>query len=331
MVKNTGIPENQLSDLDFGQVLKDSHNKPLHALDVNQINSLVPSKFSKVIPSYDDYGRISSVKYYGLGLPELIKLTFPSDFQGTSEYSTFVFTSQTPAGLAGKYVTIYDSVGKVVIWFDLDNGSVQPVVAGSTRYIEVDIATGDTSANLASKFSSTVHTDSEFNAQATSTIAVVQTVTKGNFTDATIGNTTLLLSITQGIDTPAGHLFYLNTYDNTSKYAFYFKVDGVGTEPAYTGLSITPILILSSDTIAQIATKVATVINSNQYFVSSATNGVVFVDYRPSGNTSGFLDSNSRLISETIQDGSDMELVQEIIITYTSAPCGQIESIQALL
>lgn len=41
MVKNTGIPENQLSDLDFGQVLKDSHNKPLHALDVNQINSLV--------------------------------------------------------------------------------------------------------------------------------------------------------------------------------------------------------------------------------------------------------------------------------------------------
>ena len=29
MVKNTGIPENQLSDFDMGSVLKDAHNKPL--------------------------------------------------------------------------------------------------------------------------------------------------------------------------------------------------------------------------------------------------------------------------------------------------------------
>ena len=74
MVKNTGIPENQLSDLDFGQVLKDSHNKPLHALDVNLISSLVPSSFSKVVPSVDEYGRLSNVKYYGLGLSEIINL-----------------------------------------------------------------------------------------------------------------------------------------------------------------------------------------------------------------------------------------------------------------
>ena len=41
MVTNTGIPANQLSNLDPGQVLQDSHNIPLHALDVNVISGSV--------------------------------------------------------------------------------------------------------------------------------------------------------------------------------------------------------------------------------------------------------------------------------------------------
>lgn len=330
MVKNTGIPDNQLSDLDFGQVLKDSHNKSLHAIDVNQINSLVNSKYSKIVPTYNECGQIINIKYYGLGLSEIIKLSFPSNIKGSSEFSTFIFTNQTGLLLDGKYVTIYDQNGKVTIWFNLDSSSVQPTVTGTSRYIEVPISSSDIAVDLASKFSVVLNNDTFFNASSSSILAVVQTVQYGNFTDATIGDTSLLLSIVDGVENLAGKLFYLYSYDNSIKYSFYYTVDGIGTQPSHTGYSIFPIAILSSDSIATIANKTSLVINNNAYFVSNVSGNEVIVTYRPAGDTMGFLDSNSRLTSTTIQNGTNMDLVQEIIINYETS-CGKISSIQALL
>lgn len=281
-------------------------------------------------PTYNEYGQIINLKYYGLGLQEIIKLSFPSDIQGSSEYSTFSFISQTPSDLAGKYVEIYDQTGKVVPWFNLDSGNSQPVVSGSPRYIEISIATGDSSNTLASKFSTTIHSDSNFNAAVNNSLAIIQCVAKGIRTNSTIGNTTLLLSITKGVDTLAGKLFYLWTYDNTSKYAFYYTIDGSGTPPSYTGLSLTVIPILGTDTIEQISLKTASIINNNVYFTATSSLGVTTVSYRPAGNTNGYLDIDSRLNCNTVQFGTDMELVQEIIITY-DAICGKVSKIQALL
>ena len=300
MVKNTGIPENQLSDLDYGQVLKDSHNKSLHALDVNVINSLVPSSYSKVVPSVDEYGRINNVKYYGLGLNEIINLINPTD-------------------IAGKYITIYDAIGKVAVWFDQDNLSSQPVVSGASRYIEVDIATGDTATNLASKFSSTLSLDSQFTSNPyMSTSSVVQNNFVGNRIDATSGNTTILTAVgQQGVDSLAGKLFYLWTYDNSDKYAFYFTIDGSGVAPSHTGISLTQIALLSTDTVSQIATKTATGISTIPYFSASALDGgALRVSYRASGDTTGFLDSNTGITSELVQNGENLQLVQELVITY---------------
>ena len=332
MVKNTGIPENQLSDLDYGQVLKDSHNKPLHALDVNVINSLVPSSFSKVVPSVDSYGRVSNVKYYGLGLPEIINLVILANAQGKSEIIAFSFIGLNPTDIAGKYITIYDSLGKIGVWFDLDNGSVQPSVSGAIRYIEVDIATGDSATNLASKFSSVLSLDSQFTAVPyMSTSSIVQNNFLGIRTDATSGNTAILTAVgQQGIDSLAGKLFYLWKADNSDKYAFYFTIDGSGTVPSYSGISITQIALLSSDTITQIASKTSLGIASIPYFSAVATDGgQLRVSYRSSGDTTGFQDSNTGISSEVVQNGQNIQLVQELIITYPTV-CGQ-PTIEALL
>ena len=179
MVKNTGIPANQLSNLDPGQVLQDSHNTPLHALDVNVINSLVSSSYKKIVPSYDNNGNVIGIKYYGLGLNEIINLVIPALAQGKSEISTFSFTGLNPSDIAGKYVTIYDGVGKVVPWFDLDNGNSQPVVSGASRYVEIDIATGDSAVNIASKFSAKLSLDSEFTSSPLLSTSVVQSLDVG--------------------------------------------------------------------------------------------------------------------------------------------------------
>lgn len=87
MVKNTGIPGNQLSDLDFGQVLKDSHNKPLHALDVNQINSLVLSSYSKVsitrTTALNAKGSASATDIVTLTVNDYIDVRFTAAKNGT--------------------------------------------------------------------------------------------------------------------------------------------------------------------------------------------------------------------------------------------------------
>lgn len=324
MVKNTGIPANQLSNLDPGQVLQDSHNIPLHALDVNVLNGgLVQSPYSKVVPTVDEYGRITNVKYYGLGLNEIINLVIPVLAQGKSEISTFSFTGLNPSDIAGKYVTIYDGVGKVVPWFDLDNGNSQPVVSGASRYVEIDIATGDSAINIASKFSAKLSLDSEFTSSPLLSTSVVQSLDVGARTDATAGNTGVLVAVgQQGVDSLAGKLFYLWKYDNSGKYAFYFTIDGSGAVPSHTGISLTQIALLSTDSVSDIATKTTTGISSIPYFSASATSGgQLKVTYRSSGNTSGFLDSDTGITSELVQDGQDLQLVQELIITYPTL-CG---------
>lgn len=331
MVKNTGIPANQLSNLDPGQVLQDSHNIPLHALDVNVISGLVPTSFSKIVPNYDDCGNIVNVKFYGQGLNEIINLVIPALAQGKSEISTFSFIGLNPSDIAGKYVTIYDGVGKVVPWFDLDNGNSQPVVSGASRYVEIDIATGDSAINIASKFSAKLSLDSEFTSSPLLSTSVVQSLDVGARTDATAGNTGVLVAIgQQGVDSLAGKLFYLWKYDNSVKYAFYFTIDGSGSAPVHTGTSLTQIALLSTDSVSDIAVKTATGISSIPYFSAVATSGgQLRVTYRSSGNTSGFLDSNTGMFSEVVQDGQDLQLVQELVISYNST--GDIESVEAVL
>lgn len=317
MVKNTGIPDNQLSDLDLGQVLKDAHSKRQHALDVNVVNSGVASKYSEIVPEYDSSGRLITLSYYGLGLPSIFSLEISKDPFGVGEITSFVFTGQTPASLSGRYVTLNDLAGKVVVWFDVDNASTQPTVSGANRYIEVDISSSDSALAITNKTSSTINSDSEFSSQTSGSIAVVQNLDIGNMTNATIGDTTLLIGIQNGKDSLAGKFFYLWKYDNTSKYTFYYKIDGIGSEPVHSGESLTAIEILSTDDPTSIATKTAAVISLNKYFSSISKDSSFIVNYRPSGFNSGFQDGNTGFIISNIQTGTNQELVQEVVLSYS--------------
>lgn len=326
MVKNTGIPGNQLSDLDFGQVLKDSHNKPLHALDVNQINSLVPSSYSKVSITRDtDCQKITKIEFYGLGQQEIQDVLVRENVQGTYEFSTFSFVGKVPSDLDGKYVILYDDSGSVGVWFDLDNSSTPPTT-GASRDIEVDIASGDSVNQLASKFATAMNNDSSFSGTTLLSLAIIQSSTVGNKTNATIGNTTLGLSIQDGIDSLKGKLFYVYNNDDSKRYAFYYTIDSIGTQPAYTGESITAIDISSSDGSGQVASKTATIVNQNTYLTSTVSGTKFRISWKINGNTTGFFDSNTGFISSVIQEGQNLQLVATILLEYNS--CGELSGVE---
>lgn len=326
MVKNTGIPGNQLSNLDYPQVLKDSHNIPLHALDVNQINSLVPSSYQKISITRDseNCNRISQIDYYGLGLQEIQDILISNNPQGTAEITTFSLIGKVPADLDTKFATIYDDVGSVGILFRLDSGSTG--TSGAAREITVDIATGDSVSDMADKLATTLNSDSKFSASAISALAIIQTSTVGNKHDATAGDSGLGISIQDGIDSLEGKLFYVNKYDDSTKFAFYYTIDGSGSEPSHSGTSITAIDIASSDGTGQVATKTATVVSLNSYLVSSATDSVFRITWNNNGNTTGFEDSDAGFTSTVVQNGEDLENVATILLEYDS--CGELTGVE---
>lgn len=314
MVKNTGIPENQLSNLDFGGVLKDSHNIPLHALDVNQVNSLVPSSFSKVSVVYTECGRPETITYYGLGLQEKFSIGIRSDAQGTYEITTISLVGQTPIGLDGKYFIIYDSSGSVGVWFNLDGVSTPPTT-GAIRDIEIEIATGDTTTDLATKLSNKLDLDSKFTGTGLVSLSIIQSSTVGNKPNATQGDTTLGISIVDGIDSLRGKSFKISYSDNSDDYLFYYSVDGSYSPYTPTG-SDYEIAILSSDTIDQIATKTSSIINNLTYLVSVSSRTDSLIDYLRAGAANGYTDVDTNQRSSTIQEGQDNEVVATIILTY---------------
>jgi hypothetical protein len=78
-----------------------------------------------------------------------------------TEMTEIDFTGATPAGLDGTYFTLESLYSDYYIWFDLDDLSIDPAPALRTG-IEVDIATGDSVSDMASKFVTEVDANDEF-------------------------------------------------------------------------------------------------------------------------------------------------------------------------
>lgn len=65
------------------------------------------------------------------------------------------FKDLTPAALSGRYIGIYNATTLYKIWFDVNNASTEPVLAGSTG-ISVEVATNATPAQIATAFKTAV-------------------------------------------------------------------------------------------------------------------------------------------------------------------------------
>lgn len=149
MYKNTDIKDNQLSDLDAGQVLKDSHNKSEHCLDVNIINSLVPVSYSKEVNTYDGC-KLTNIKYYGNGAKNRISLEVPSVY------------SLDISLLQDRYFLLYSTLNKkYCFYFKVDNVGTQPVIVADF-FVAIDIASTNTIYEVTLLIASTISSQPDF-------------------------------------------------------------------------------------------------------------------------------------------------------------------------
>lgn len=320
MAKNTGIEANQLSDLDYGGVLKDAHRKDMHCLDVNIVNSLVPEAYTKTTTELIDFGDgtkdVEFINFYGSGIKNLTEITLRSTILGTYEFTTFPLTSETPASLAGKYLIIYDDVGSVGVWFNLDSGSSLPST-GADRNLEVNIATGDSTSALATKLAGALNTDSKFSGSSILSLAIIQSSTIGNKTNATGGNTTISPSIQDGADSINNKYLYLYSANDRNEYYLWFNYDGTGTNPYISGKTGIEITYSITDTVSSISQRIVDVVGALDYF-NAEFDGKIQIQNSGIGACTAITDVNTGSTIITTTSGTAGTLVARIQIFFDS-------------
>jgi len=114
----------------------------------------------------------------------------------SAETSGFVVSVSTQgadaiSSLDGKYFIIYDALGSVAFWIDVDNsGTTIPAGAGSAaRAIEITtIAQGDDAATVATKIAAAIDADAQFSASSSAEEITVDAASVGPRDDAEAGN-----------------------------------------------------------------------------------------------------------------------------------------------
>lgn len=123
----------KLSSRDLGQVLKNVHDEKSGTLRFANSATIAPQSYDRNVYVYDASDCLIRTEYYENIAEEIVQIRTVGDTAGS---------------LGGKYFNIDGAHDKELfyVWYDVDNGSVDPAPAGRTG-IEVNISSGD-SANL---------------------------------------------------------------------------------------------------------------------------------------------------------------------------------------
>lgn len=318
-IKNSG---NELTDLDFPQVLKSSYNNDNQALDVVSVDSLVHERFYQVSCTYvtlpGGCQEVETITYYGLGKNQLQYIDCAGTPAGKGQITLLSFYNQVPGNLDGKFFTIYDSAGSVGVWFDLDGSSIHPVT-GALRDISIPIATGDAPSTLASKLAAILTIDSEFYSTTSGFNAAIITRTVGPKTNSSSGTSGLILNTQLGTSSMNNTWFSISNVGDSSTVVAWYNVDGLGAyQNPIPGALALEIPLLGTDTDAQVAQKTSDAINSvdNLFVVCWVTNNRVTAKYGQFGPSNGIINGNTRN-TIILQDlGVTCPIVAKLLIKY---------------
>jgi len=321
---------NLLSRLDSGQVLQDSHNTAEHALDVVLTNSLVPSRYSRVTCEMLDMGdgtfETEYINYFGFGSKESNQIEMVANPTGRKEKTNLSFTGLTTS-IGGKFFTIYDEVGSVGVWYNLDGGSTPPTT-GAARDIEVAIVTGDNDSAIALSTTSVVNIDSKFSAASVGAIALIESSTIGLKTDATPNTSGITISITAQGDVDLQSK-YIEIYDAENiKHHIWFNISGLGIDPAPAGsVEGIEIALLGFESTLTAAAKLQLIIEAHADFTATVDDSFVTIGNAVDGASQGLIDGDTGMAIDPVSAGADQDLICRLRVLFTDKFISGIEKV----
>lgn len=258
---------------------------------------------------------------------------FVKGVQEITDVTTLAGASLAASGTAS-YFLLYSANNQTpyYVWYSIGTAT-DPAIAGKTG-IQVFASAGDTNVQIATKTRDKLNTIvDDFTASVSAHTIRITNVDEGPSTNASAGTSGFTVAvITQGvgeniakevtnITCVAGNLyvtvgtadyFTLNSPFDRQLYAFWFNVGGGAmTAPVLNGRTVTPISVLTTDTNAQVATKVAAAITTAGFWTTSVNSNVVTsttLFYGPTINSTEVVANAGFTVSTTTEGALDVLL-----------------------
>ena len=186
MNSRNGLRDQQISQLDFGGVLRNSHDFEGQNLRVRDTVSAVQDYFTHYRASYNTENLPTTITY----------------FLGTQPHKTNVGVLGDSSGsLNNQYFIIYDATSddQYYVWYNVSGGGTDPALVNATG-IEVPIQTNDDSTIVAYATELAISSSASriFDARRKGNTVLITTKKFGETSDSINGTTAFLISNTSG-------------------------------------------------------------------------------------------------------------------------------------
>lgn len=204
---------------------------------------------------------------------------------GSTQTTTINTISDTSVSLQDKYWHISSTTVDYYVWYNVGGGGTDPSAANVGRSgIEVSIVAGSSPSAVASATAAalnSVNAGTVFSTSVSGSTLSVELVVPGvPLSPSAVGTTGWASHVNSVVGAAAvaeetdiqfaddvggnyqNKFFYIQNEDNSSSWFVWFNVDGAGVQPSVSGRTPVPVAISSGDLGADIATAVATELDS---------------------------------------------------------------------
>lgn len=328
-------PKNEKpTSLDYTNAITSAHNERDRATNVVAVNSLVPARYGRVEVDYytsgPSSGNVREARYYSEGVYQETKIIFNGDKLGSAHKTTINFVNRTPQSLAGRAFVIYDNVGAVKVWYNVDFGDTEPVVDGTYRSIQVNLLSSHNHEVVASKTALAIDLDAQFLAVYSMYYIIISSNTTGVKPDSYDFNTSLFIKNTAGTDPVSlnNKYFFINSALNANQYYVWYNVNGTGVNPAIVGKTGIMVAISSGSSAETVAQATKTVLENTGKFITNIDSATLVVTNKLIGVTNLAVDVSTGFYIFVQKLGEGRELLVTLNMTYNAQ--GNILTVERL-
>lgn len=313
------------TSLDYTNAITSSHVEEANAFNVINVNTLIPPNHGKIVLEYitsstSGEGCVGKVDYYSKGDYQETKIITRGDSLGTAHKVTLNFSNKTPESLNGKSFVIYDNIGAVNVWFNVDFSTSEPINSSTYRSIVINLLSSQSSQIIAQKVALAMSMDSEFLGVYSLSYVIISSNTSGIKPDSYDVNTGVYIKNTPGTESKTlnNKYFFINSANNTNKYYIWYNVSGTGVDPAIPGKIGIMVPITNGATSQAVAQKTKELLDLNPNFITNIDNETLLITNKVVGISDLSEEGNSDFLVFTQKNGENRIIIATIILGYDS-------------
>lgn len=310
------------SSLDYTNSITSAHVESEQAFNVINVNSLIPPNHGKISLEYitigNGTGQVGRVDYYSKAVCQQTKVVCKGDALGSAHKTTINFVNRTPESLAGKGFVIYDNIGAVTVWFNLDFGNSAPANPESYRSIEVNILSSYNHEVIAQKTALALSIDPKFLAVYSLYYVIISSSSSGIRPDSYDLTTNLFIRNTSGTQPESlnNKYFYINSANNETSYYVWYNANGAGVDPLVPSKTGIMVAISSGSSASTVAQKTKEQLDLTNDFLTNIDNDSLLITNKLIGITAEADEQNTGFLVFTQTLGEDRTLISTLLLEY---------------